>query len=186
MRTPEQAIAWARARVGHTGWDNLCLSFVRQAFDVYYTPDYLWPVEDRNAGTAWDRAEFKHRTSNPMDIPAGVPVFFEMATAADHVVLSTGHGRCIGNDFVVDGRIDTNSIAEIAAKWGPLLGWTEDLVGNRIWTPPAPKPVRPPRVQRELDRLRDIKQDWREAERRGDARKLGKVIDFFRSKFPAR
>jgi hypothetical protein len=137
-RTAKQAIAWAKSRKGSYGWDNLCLSFVRQAFGVYYNPDSDWHTQERNAGTAWDRAKKKHRTTNPLDIPAGVPVFFEMRTVADHVVLSTGNGRCLSNDFVVDGRIDEVSIAEIATHWGPLLGWTEDLVGNQVYNPPPP------------------------------------------------
>jgi hypothetical protein len=142
-RTQKQAVAWARARVGDYGWDNLCLSFVRQAFGVYYTPDSEWPTTARNAGTAWDRAKRKHRETDPMKIPFGVPVFFEMPTVADHVALSTGDGRCISNDFHVDGRIDPVRIADIARHWGPLQGWTEDLVGNTVWTPPKPPKPEP-------------------------------------------
>lgn len=143
-RSAKQAMAWARARRGDFGWDNLCLSFVRQAFGVYYSPDADWPTSSRMAGVAWDRAKKKHRETHPARIPAGVPVFFEMATEADHVVLSTGDGWCVSNDFVVDGRIDSVKIADIAAKWGPLLGWTEDLVGNTVWTPPKPPAPKPP------------------------------------------
>lgn len=137
-RSQKQAVAWAKARIGDYGWDNLCLSFVRQAFGIYYNPDSAWPTPDRNAGTAWDRATKKHRTSDPMSIPAGVPVFFEMPTVADHVVLSTGNGRCISNDFHVDGRIDPVRIADIAQHWGPLQGWTEDLIGNDVYREPKP------------------------------------------------
>jgi hypothetical protein len=145
-RTAEEAIAWGRTQLGKSGWDNLCLSFVRQSFGVDYVGD--WPNASRMAGTAWDRARFKHRTSDPMSIPRGVPVFFELLTEADHVVLSLGNGRCLSNDFVVDGRIDEVSIGDIAHRWGPLLGWTEDLVGNRVYTPktaPPPKPAPPER-----------------------------------------
>lgn len=142
-RTAKQAVAWARARVGDYGWDNLCLSFVRQAFGIYYSPDSEWPADERMAGVAWDRAKKKHRETDPMKIPFGVPVFFELQTEADHVTLSTGNGRCIGNDFLVDGRIDPARISDIADRWGPLLGWTEDLIGNTVWTPPKPPPPDP-------------------------------------------
>jgi hypothetical protein len=140
-RTPEEAAQWARAQLGHYGWDNLCLSFVRQSFGVDYVGD--WPTSSRMAGTAWDRARFKHRETDPRKIPFGVPVFFELPTVADHVLFSTADGDGIGNDFIVNGRIDYNKIAEVAARWGALLGWTEDLVGNRVWSPPTPTPEQP-------------------------------------------
>lgn len=147
MRTQPEAIDWARDRLGRYGWDNLCLSFVRQAFGIDYPPGWDvrggapdWP--DRNAGTAWDRAKYKHRTTDPLAIPRGVPVFYELPSVPDHVVLSLGNGQCLSNDFVAQGRIDQVSIAAIAAKWGPLLGWTEDLLGQRVVPAPAPpKPV---------------------------------------------
>ena len=127
-----RAILWAKARLGDSGWDNLCLAFVRQAFGVYYTPEANWPADKRMAGYAWDKATRKHHETDPNKIPRGVPVFFELKTEADHVALSLGDGWCISNDFVVDGRIDRVKIADIAHKWGPLLGWTEDLVGNMV------------------------------------------------------
>lgn len=159
-RTPEQAIEWAQARVGAFGWDNLCLSFVRQSFGIDYVGN--WPNDDRNAGTAWDRAQIKHRETNPTKIPRGVPVFFELATAADHVVLSLGNGRCISNDFVVDGRIDVVSIADIARRWGPLLGWTQDLVGNRVIPDQEDDMANSDEILSELKALRGEVKDLRE------------------------
>lgn len=148
MRKPEDAIAWARDRRGQYGWDNLCLSFVRQAYDLDYPAGWdrrggapNWP--DRNAGTAWDRATHRHRTTDPMAIPRGVPVFFELASVPDHVALSLGNGQCLSNDFVVNGRIDQVSIKAISDHWGPLLGWSEDLLGARVYQPPAAPPRQP-------------------------------------------
>lgn len=141
-RTPEQAIEWGTARIGDFGWDNLCLSFVRQSFGIDYVGD--WPTSERQAGRAWDRAKHKHPTSDAGAIPRGVPVFWELATEADHVALSLGNGWCLSNDFVVDGRIDKVRIADISNRWGRLLGWTEDLVGNRVI--PEKEPVKPMRV----------------------------------------
>jgi lysozyme len=140
-RTPAEARSWALDRVGDFGWDNLCLSFVRQAFEVDYTPASSWPTSERQAGRAWDRAQRKHRTSNPDAIPANVPVFWELNTEADHVAFSLGDGWCLSNDLVVDGRIDKVRIADVVRKWGgQLLGWTEDLVGNRVIPAAAPTP----------------------------------------------
>jgi GH25 family lysozyme M1 (1,4-beta-N-acetylmuramidase) len=142
-RTQAQAIEWAQGHVGKFGWDNLCLSFVRQSFGIDYIPA-SWPASERDAGTAWDRAKHKHPTSDAGSIPRGVPVFFELATVADHVVLSLGNGWCLSNDFVQDGRIDKVRISDIASRWGRLLGWTEDLVGNRVV--PERNPVNARRV----------------------------------------
>jgi GH25 family lysozyme M1 (1,4-beta-N-acetylmuramidase) len=136
-RTPTEAIAWGQAQVGKHGWDNLCLRFVRLAFGVDYVGN--WPTSERDAGRAWDRAIHKHRTTDPKTIPRGVPVFWELNTEADHVALSLGDGWCLSNDFVVNGRIDRVRIADISARWGRLLGWTEDLVGNRV-VPRSPSP----------------------------------------------
>jgi lysozyme len=139
-RTPAQARAWALDRLGESGWDNLCLKFVREAFGVDYTPASSWPTSERQAGRAWDRAQHKHRTSDPAAIPANVPVFWELNTEADHVAFSLGDGWCLSNDLVVDGRIDKVRIADVVREWGgQLLGWTEDLVGNRV-VPAAPAP----------------------------------------------
>lgn len=142
-RTPAQAIDWAQGHVGKFGWDNLCLSFVRQSFGVDYVGD--WPTSERQAGRAWDRAKHKHPETDPLKIPRGAPVFWELATEADHVALSLGDGWCLSNDFVVDGRIDRVRIGDIGPRWGGrLLGWTEDLVGNRVI--PEQEPVTPMRV----------------------------------------
>jgi lysozyme len=132
-RTPEQARAWALAQVDHPDEDYTreCLRFVRKAFDVDYVG--AWPDDDRNAGTAWDRARFKHPASDPDSIPGNVAAFFETSGEADHVVFALGGGWCLTNDFKRTGRIDRVRIADIVREWNaPLKGWTEDLVGNRV------------------------------------------------------
>jgi GH25 family lysozyme M1 (1,4-beta-N-acetylmuramidase) len=148
VRSGAEAEKWLRAQSTHPtqSWARLCLSAVRQAFGVDYTPASSWPTSDRSAGTAWDRAKFKHPTTDPAKVPKWVPVFFETPGEADHVAFSVGGGRCLSNDFVRDGRIDECAIADIARKWGPLKGWTEDLVGNRVVPgdgDPTPDPVPP-------------------------------------------
>lgn len=135
-RSSKEAIAWGRSRIAiataptSTGnWFRWCKVFVRMCFNVPSdgTPD---------AGQAWDRAKFKHHESDPMQIPAGVPVFWELASVADHIALSTGRGRCLSNDILRSGRIDEVAIDTITRSWGGrLLGWTEDIDSVRVWQP---------------------------------------------------
>lgn len=153
-RTGREAIAWGRSRIADpsaptsTGnWFRWCKVFVRLCFNVPSdgTPD---------AGKAWDRAKKRHRQSDPSKIPAGVPVFWELPSVADHVALSTGNGRCLSNDIKRSGRIDEVPIDLITRSWGGvLLGWTEDIDGVTVWQAPAPEPEpepepRPNRIQR--------------------------------------
>lgn len=131
MRAKADAIAWGRAQITKRSqdWTRWCLVFVRSCFGIAA----LWP----DAGTAWDNAKHKHRTTNPDEIPAGAPVFWELASVADHVALSTGRGMCLSNDIRRPGHIAEVPIDEITRRWGgTLLGWTEDLNGVRVYTPP--------------------------------------------------
>lgn len=131
-RTAPDAIAWARGQVTDPdkSYYRLCLQFVRMAFGL----SAVFP----DAGTAWDQAKKKHKTTDPLKVPRGVPVFWELPTAADHVALSLGDGKCISNDVVTKGRINVVTIDSITRNWnGKLLGWTEDLNGQTVYTPPA-------------------------------------------------
>lgn len=135
-RSAKEAIAWGRGQIGGPAvWYRKCLVFVRSCFGV----DMRYP----SAGEAWDAAQHKHRTSRAADIPAGVPVFWETSGEADHVALSTGNGRCLSNDFKRSGHIDEVGIDEISRGWNAvLLGWTEDLNGVRVYSPPPPEMTR--------------------------------------------
>ncbi|WP_235739030.1 hypothetical protein [Nocardioides alcanivorans] len=137
-RTGTDAIAWGRAQIRHPtrGWYRWCLVYVRSAFGV----PARWP----DAGKAWDNAQRRHKTANAASIPAGVPVFWELPSVADHVALSTGGGMCLSNDIRRKGLIDEVPIDEITRRWGgQLLGWTEDLNGHTVYqpttTPTTPK-----------------------------------------------
>lgn len=134
-RPTREAIAWGRDQIDNPVKDftRLCLQFVRMCFEL--------PAVFPDAGTAWDNAERKHRTTDANRIPAGVPVFFELPGVADHVVLSLGRGWCLSNDVQRPGRIDVVRIDAIRERWGAQLqGWSEDLNGFTVWqrTPEAP------------------------------------------------
>lgn len=152
MRTGNAACRWAREQVDHPlkDWTRLCLQFVRMAFDL--------PAVYPDAGTAWDRARYKHRTTDANTIPRGVPVFWETPGVADHVALSLGGGLCLSNDVRRPGRIDVVRIDAIREAWGAqLLGWTEDLNGQRVWQnkpAPPPAPPGPNNVTRAREQLR--------------------------------
>lgn len=142
MRTGNAAITWARenrnrAPAGHGStyagqsrtWYRMCLQYVRLSYGI--------PGGTANAGLAWDRAQHKHRTDNSSSIPRGVPVFWELPSVADHVALSAGDGWCWSNDVQTPGKCNKVRIDDITRAWnGTLLGWTEDLNGVRVWTPP--------------------------------------------------
>lgn len=100
------------------GW---CLLFVRLCFGI--------PAGTRRAIDAWNNAVRKHRTSDPMSIPRGYPVFF----APNHIAISAGGGECWSTDVRRDGFFDKVGIAELCQMWGlTLLGWTEDLNGEPV------------------------------------------------------
>jgi hypothetical protein len=135
-RSVKDAIAWGKSQVTEPtqSWYRLCLSFVRQSFGL--------PGGIPDAGTAWDIAKYKHRTSKAADIPRGVPVFWELPSVADHVALSLGKGLCLSNDVAGRGKISVVRIDDITRNWGgTLLGWSEDLNGFRIYTPPNRRTV---------------------------------------------
>lgn len=125
-RTGSQAIAWAKTQ--HTGWNGLCLKFVRTAFDV--------PAKAATARAAWDGAKFKHKTSNPGSIPIGVPAFLQGPSPAGHVLISLGGGETYTTDDTVGGprELSFQTLINVGYK---LLGWTEDLNGVRVYAPAA-------------------------------------------------
>jgi hypothetical protein len=139
VRTGAEAGAWFRAQVGKAEFHLMCKAFVRTGLNV--TPS--------TSGTAiecWREAQHKHPTQDPESIPAFVPVFMDTSASAEHVLFTVGRGAA-GHRLAVttDGgpghTIALVRLADLAHSWGPIIGWTEDLDGQRIWTPPAPRPV---------------------------------------------
>jgi hypothetical protein len=82
-----EAVAFAKARLGHTDWNNQCELFVERAFGT-----------SGRFGTAtahyqWQKANGRiHTGSVP---PAGAAVFFTSTTSAGHVMLSIGGNSAI-------------------------------------------------------------------------------------------
>lgn len=97
-----------------------------------------------DAISAWEAAKHKHPETDPRKIPRGVPVFWG-GSEHGHVALSSGFGgKCFSTDIRRAGYFDQVPIAEIEEKWGlKLLGWTEDLNGVRVWSPPRAREAAP-------------------------------------------
>ena len=136
-RTGTKAIAWAKAQVSDPtrNWHNLCLMFVRSCYGV--------AAREPNAKRAWETAKHRHATTNAAAIPAGVPVWWNTKTTNDHVAISAGNGMCYSTD-VPRGKVGLIGITDLSRRWGAtLLGWSEDINGVRVYTPPAkPKTVK--------------------------------------------
>lgn len=138
MRTGEAAISWGRDQITNPSqdWTRLCLKFVRSCYGI--------PAMYADAGKAWDNARMRHSTRDPLAIPRGAPAFFETPGTADHIVLGLGRGLCLTNDWSAPGKISVARITDIVRGWNaPLLGWTEDLNGAPVYTPPTPAPSTP-------------------------------------------
>jgi TP901 family phage tail tape measure protein len=128
-KTGQNAIAWAMARLGDGGWLGLCQKFVRMSLGA--------GAGFPSAIAAWNGAKLKHGISNSSAVPAGVPVYWG-GGAFGHVALSTGGGGIISTDFPTSNKIGKGTIAGLTAKWHkPLLGWTEDINGKRIYGMPG-------------------------------------------------
>lgn len=126
-----------------TSEPGMCLREVRECYGV-------GPAA-ADAAQAWEDAEHKHRQTDPRKIPRGVPVFWTGGSSDHgHIAISTGFkAECFSTDIRRPGYFDKVPIEEIHEKWGlKLVGWSEDLNGVRVYTPPAhfeqPKPPKPP------------------------------------------
>lgn len=133
-RTGLAATRAARAHVGHAEYHNMCKSFVR---GVVYG---IEPSQSPTAIAAWNQAVHKHPLRNDQieDIPWAVPVWYDTSNTAEHIATSIrrdrqGHRLLVTTDGR-DGRI-TIVRARDLLSWGPVIGWAEDLDGQRVWDP---------------------------------------------------
>lgn len=126
--TRSEAIAWAKKQTNGAKYAGLCLVFVRHCFGL--------PAKYPSAASAWEHAKYRHKTGNPADAPAGVPVFFSTpATRYGHVALSLGGGKFRTN-YSSHKSIVTETLGHGALAGMTMLGWTEDLNGARVYTAP--------------------------------------------------
>ncbi|WP_405102226.1 peptidase inhibitor family I36 protein [Micromonospora sp. NBC_01412] len=103
-----EAVAFARARIGHTDWNNQCELFVERAFGT--SGRFATALTHYN----WQKSNGRiHTGSVP---PAGTAVFFTSTTYAGHVMLSIG-----GNSAISTGPsvYQTNSFRSRS----DYLGW---------------------------------------------------------------
>lgn len=128
MRTGAAAVRYARTI---TRWPvGYCLKYVRTCFGI--------ASKYPSAISAWNNA--KHRHGPTSAVPVGVPVFFRGGRYG-HVAISVGNGKCRSTDYPRRGVVSEVAISTLAKNWNyPYIGWTEDLNGVRVYTPP-PKPV---------------------------------------------
>jgi hypothetical protein len=82
-----EAIAFAKARIGHTDWNNQCELFVERAFGT------SGRFATARAHYQWQRDNGRiHTGSVP---PPGAAVFFTSTTSAGHIMLSIGNNTAI-------------------------------------------------------------------------------------------
>lgn len=135
--TPREAIQHARALTEDDTFVGVgyCLRTVR---DPEYRVPALWP----DAETAWENGAPQHRTSDPVAIPRGAPVYWTNGRHG-HIALSLGGGLCRTTDYHRPGYVDVALISRLA-PWcgGQLVGWAETLNGYDVWPDPKkPKPA---------------------------------------------
>ena len=135
IRKGAEAVAWAKNLVGNPKagrkYAGLCLMFTRNAFNVN--------AHFSTAAKSWAGAKKKHKTSDPMSIPAGVPVHISVpGLPPGHVAVSAGNGKIITN-LSWKKTIEIVSISWYLSlkKGSKLLGWTEDLNGVTVYTAPV-------------------------------------------------
>lgn len=133
-RTGRAAGAAAREWIGREAYHLRCKQFVRAE---------VFNVSPSTSGTAiecWNEARHKHHTGDPENVPAFVAAFMDTSASAEHVLATVGRDRqghrlAVSTDAWTGQRIGLVRLADLVDSWGPLLGWVEDLDGQRIWSP---------------------------------------------------
>lgn len=124
--TGAKAKARALAQIGKACVPGHCLQEVRT--DVFNIPS-KYP----SAISAWNNAKKRHTGKPPTGIV--VPVYFHTASPYRHIAVILGDGRVAtinGSRWSLYSSIDAMSKA-----WGAAyMGWSEDLNGVTVYTPP--------------------------------------------------
>ena len=106
----QQAIAWAKKRLGSSAYAGRCQAFVADA----YAKGAGMPR--KSASTAKAARKLWRVSTSRKDIPVGAAVYFDSPTApsAGHVAL------CIGNDQVIHAfsSIKITSVASVPTRAG--------------------------------------------------------------------
>lgn len=135
VRMGKAAGDWARGQVGRDAWHLMCKAFVRTAFNVV-------PSTSNTAKECWAEAgSHRHFTTDPEAVPAYVFAYLNTSATAEHAVIPVGrdsHGYrlCVSTDAGPNRTVGLVRLASLADSWGPLVGWSEYMDGQRIWTPP--------------------------------------------------
>jgi len=117
-------------KVGTYAQPSMCLKESRLVAGI--------PAKYPSAISAWNNAARRNPGAKP---PAGavVPVFFNTPSPYEHVAWALGDGRVVtinGSRWSV-----YSSIEAMCKAWKcTYIGYTEDLNGVRVYTPPPPKP----------------------------------------------
>lgn len=129
-RTRSEGMAWAKGKVGTTGYGGMCLQFTREAYAI--------PSKYNDAITAWKNAKHKHPTSSTSGIPEGVPIFLDKPSSQyGHVAVYVGGGRMV-TTHASTNKIGEDSVSTWVHDYGyTILGWSEDLNGVLIPTDDA-------------------------------------------------
>jgi hypothetical protein len=123
---------------GPNGGAGQCMMRCRLLVDAPAIGDYdgdgMADAED-----GWKFAKHRHPTSNPAEIPGGCYAWWGAGSHDNgHVAFTdpTTAGYCWSTDIDRIGYFDRVPISLINRRWGlPLLGWSEDIDGVRVYDP---------------------------------------------------
>lgn len=143
--TRTEALAEARKLADDLGSFDVgfCLREIRKLYDVA-AHDFT-PGDGRSpdAAEAWRFAKRQHPQRDLRRIPAGVPVFWIGGAAGHgHIAMKAGgDGVDVwSTDFARPGHLDRVDGTLIGPRWGmQLVGWSEDLNGEPVYSQPAAK-----------------------------------------------
>jgi hypothetical protein len=121
--TPAQAVAKSLSIT--TGYNNLCLMFVRVCYGI--------AAKYESAKEAWSKATKRHATPTTAGIPVGAPIFFSHPKSKyGHVAIYLGGGLMRTTNSAV-GHPVTQRVDLWTSSYGyTLLGWLGDLNGITI------------------------------------------------------
>jgi hypothetical protein len=130
----KKATTWALARVGSTEYQNLCLKFVQDAYEIGAGADLVRYAYAKQA------ADALNAENNPGVPPMGSYVFYHCWGTIDGEYRDWGHvGLSIGDGNVIHalGKVRTDNYLDIESL-SPGGGWTNPQYIGWAWPPVAP------------------------------------------------